>query len=416
MNHCSSVAEANLLARMNEVISDPDHPLMSCAIGIVKDGEIRFADAVGMKNPAGAPATADTKFRIASISKLNTAIGVWRLIERGLVDPEADVSQYLGFRLRNPNYPDTPITVRMLMSHTSSVRDGAPGVYNIPYPHRISEYFTEGQPCYNPKCWATAGQAPGEFFAYCNMNYCLLGTVIENVSGQRFDRYMIEHVYAPLGLSCSFNVAGMPREVQERVGTLYFKVNEKDEFDAANGTWTAQMDDFSQGYPDQNYDEYEIGTNGSLFGPMGSLRISIRELCRIMQMLCSGGCLDGVQILKPETIEKMFTPVWNYDPDGNNGETCGEQMYCYGMGPHIFTNRYQDRLVEGQKLPFTGHTAEAYGLMGCIAFDRKKGNGIVYYISGLGCDPAQYRGSYSSFCSWEERLLTAAAEFAQFDY
>ena len=401
---------------MHEIISDPAHPLLACAVGVIKDGEILFADAVGKKNPAGEPATADTKFRIASISKLNTAIGVWQLIERGLVDPDADVSEYVGFRLRNPSYPDTPITVRMLMSHTSSVRDGAPGVYNIPYGHPISEYFTEEKPRYNPKCWAPAGQAPGEFFAYCNMNYCLLGTVIENVSGERFDRYMAEHVYKPMGLSCGFNVAAMPREVQEQVGTLYFKVNEQGKFDAVNGIWTAQMDDFSGGYPDQNYDEYEIGTNGSLFGPMGSLRISIGELCRIMQMFCSGGSYNGAQILKPETLERMFAPVWNYDPVRINGETCGNQMYCYGMGPHIFTNRYQDRLVDGKDLPFAGHTAEAYGLVGGMAFDRKKGNGIVYYISGLGCDPDRYRGSYSCFYRWEEQLLTAADSFAQFDY
>lgn len=415
MNKCKSPKEI-LKNRMHEIISDPAHPLLACAVGVIKDGEILFADAVGKKNPAGEPAASDTKFRIASISKLNTAIGVWQLIERGLVDPDADVSEYVGFRLRNPSYPDTPITVRMLMSHTSSVRDGAPGVYNIPYGHSISEYFTEGKPRYNPKCWAPAGQAPGEFFAYCNMNYCLLGTVIENVSGERFDRYMVEHVYKPMGLSCGFNVAAMPREVQAQLGTLCFKVNEQGEFDAANGIWTAQMDDFSGGYPDQNYDEYEIGTNGSLFGPMGSLRISIGELCRIMQMFCSGGSYNGAQILKPETLERMFAPVWNYDPVRINGETCGNQMYCYGMGPHIFTNRYQDRLVEGKDLPFAGHTAEAYGLVGCMAFDRKKGNGIVYYISGLGCDPDRYRGSYSCFYRWEEQLLTAADSFAQFDY
>lgn len=415
MNKCKSPKEI-LMGQMQEIISGSEHPLMACAVGVIKNGQILFADAVGKKNPAGEPATADTKYRIASISKLNTAIAVWQLIERGVVDPDADVSQYVGFRLRNPNNPDIPISIRMLMSHTSSVRDGAPGIYNIPYGHHISEYFTEGKACYNPKCWAPAGQTPGEFFAYCNMNYCLLGSVIENVSGERFDRYMVEHIYSPMGLSCGYNVADMPREVQEQVGTLCFKVNEKGEFDAANGTWTAQMDDFSGGYPDQNYDEYEIGTNGSLFGPMGSLRISIGELCRIMQMLSSGGSYNGTQILKPETIERMFTPVWTFDPARNNGETCGDQMFCYGMGPHIFTNRHLDRLVEGKNLPFAGHTAEAYGLVGCMAFDREKGNGIVYYISGLGSDPAQYRGLYSSFYRWEEQLLTAANSSAQFDY
>lgn len=406
-----------LLARMNEIISDPEHPLMAAAIGLIKDGEIIFANAVGRKNLMGEPATADTKFRIASISKLNTAIGVNQLIEKGLIDPDADASGYVGFTLRNPSHPDTPITVRMLLSHTSSIRDGAPGIYNIPYGRHISQYFTEGMPSYNPKCWAPAEQAPGKFFAYCNMNYCLLGSVVENVTGMRFDRYMVENVYAPMGLSCSFNVAGMDTDAQAQVGTIYRKVNAAGDYDTRNGIWTAQVDDFTNGYPTQDYAEYEIGTNGSLFGPMGSLRVSVSELTKIMQMLCNGGSYNGVQILKPETIEKMFTPVWTYDPALENGDNYMDMMNCYGMGPHIFTNKDMgDRMVIGQDLPFAGHSAEAYGLIGCLAIDRKKGNGIVYYACGLGSDPAQYSGRYSHFYGWEEALLTAGIQAAEFDY
>ena len=409
--------EGELLARMNAIISDPEHPLMAAAIGLIKDGEIIFANAVGRKNLKGEPATADTKFRIASISKLNTAIAVNQLIERGLVDPDADASGYIGFTLRNPHYPDTPISVRMLLSHTSSIRDGGPGIYNIPYGRPISQYFTEGEPSYNPNCWAPAGQAPGVYFAYCNMNYCLLGNVIENVSGQRFDRYMVENIYAPMGLTCSYNVAGMPAEVQAQVGTIYRKVNAAGEYDTLHGTWTAQVDDFTKGYPSEDYAGYELGTNGSLFGPMGSLRVSVSELCRIMQMLCSGGSYNGVQILKPETIEKMFTPVWTYDPALENGDNYGNMMNCYGMGPHIFTNTDMgDRMVIGQDLPFAGHSAEAYGLIGCLAIDRKKGNGIVYYACGLGSDPGKYDGKYSHFYGWEEALLTAGIQLAKFDY
>ena len=409
--------ENELLARMEKIISDPEHPLMAAAIGILKDGEIVFANAVGKKNLKGEPATADTKFRIASISKLNTAIGVNQLIEKGLVDPDADTSQYVGFPLRNPSHPDTPITVRMLLSHTSSIRDGAPGIYNIPYGCHIREYFTEGAAHYNPNCWAPAEQAPGRFFAYCNMNYCLLGSVIENASGERFDRYMAEHVYKPMGLSCGFNVADMPRQVQEQVGTLYRKFNEAGEQDPINGTWLPQCDDFTNGYPAEDYADYVIGTNGSLFGPMGSLRVSVAELTKIMQMLCNGGSFNGVQILKPETIETMFTPVWTYDPDLCNGDNYGFLMNCYGMGPHIFTNTDMgDRMVVGQDLPFAGHTAEAYGLIGGLGIDREKGNGIVYFLAGLGSDPVRYPGRYSHFYAWEEDLLTAGIRWADFDY
>jgi len=408
-----------LRIRMNEIITDPAHPLMAAAIGVVKDGRILFSDMAGCKQLDGAKATGDTKFRIASISKLITAVGVWQLIEQGLVNPDADASEYVGFRLRNPHHPDIPITLRMLMSHTSSIRDGGiPGSYNIPLGHPISEFFTKGTPHYMPRCWAPAEEAPGKFFAYCNMNYCLLGSVIENVSGQRFDRYMTEHLFAPMDLSCSYNVSEMSPEVLAQVGTIYRKLDKDGKCDPVNGTWTAQCDDFTNGYPNMDYSGYSIGTNGSLFGPMGSLRVSVNELCQLLLMFCNGGNYNGVRILKAETIEQMFTPVWTYDPVAKNGDTCGNSMFCYGMGPQIFRNSGSaDRLVKEQNLPFAGHSAAAYGLFGGMFFDRKRGNGLIYIAAGTGSDWDQYPGTYSSsFYGWEEDLLTAGAELAQFEY
>ena len=371
--------ENKLMARMREIISDKEHPLMAAAVGVIKDGTVVFSDAVGQKQLGGDAATGDTKFRIASISKLLTATAVWQLIEQGLVDPGADASGYVGFPLRNPRHPHTPITVKMLLSHTSSIRDGGvPGSYNIPLGHHISEFFTEGTPCYMPRCWAPAEEKPGVYFAYCNMNYCLLGSVIENASGLRFDRYMTERIFAPLGLSCGFNVSEMPARVQAQVATLYRKLDAAGECDPRNGVWTAQCDDFTHGYPNTDYSGYTIGTNGSLFGPMGSLRVSVNELSRIMAMFCHGGSLDGVRILKKETLERMFAPAWVYDPQQKNGDTYLGIMNCYGMGPHIFTNQPMgDKIVASQDLPFAGHTADAYGLLGGMLFDRKQGNGIV---------------------------------------
>jgi len=412
------IPSIGLIPRIGEILSDPEHPLMAAAVGIVKNGEILFSGMAGRKQLGGDCATADTKYRIASISKLITAVGVWQLIEQGLVDPDADASRYVGFTLRNPHHPNTPITVKMLMSHTSSIRDGGkPGSYNIPYGYPLSAFFTEGAPHHMPNCWAPAPEIPGEFFAYCNMNYCLLGSVIENVSGERFDQYMANHIFAPMGLTCSYNVSGMSPEVQTQVGTLYRKLNGAGESDPVRGVWTAQCDDFTNGYPKEDYAGYVIGTNGSLFGPMGSLRVSINELCQLMLMFCNGGNYRGKQILQPETLDRMFTPVWTYDPAARNGDTCGDSMFCYGMGPQIITNTDPgDRLVAGQNLPFAGHSACAYGLFGGMFFDRARGNGIIYIAAGTGSNWDQHLGKYSNFYGWEEDLLTAAAEFAQFDY
>lgn len=89
----------------------------------------------------------------------------------------------------------------------------------------------------------------------------------------------------------------------------------------------------------------------------------------------------SIHYVKSETLDRMFTPVWTYDPALKNGNTYGGLNHCYGM-----------------------------------AFDRKQGNGLVYFIAGTGNDMGEYPGRYSAFYCLEEALFTAGAEFAQFDY
>ena len=89
----------------------------------------------------------------------------------------------------------------------------------------------------------------------------------------------------------------MPDTVQAKVGTLYRKLD---------GTWVPQCDDFSGGYPSEDYADYVVGTNGSLFGPMGSLRISVNELCQIMLMFCNGGLWAVIGITISSLMESKY--------------------------------------------------------------------------------------------------------------
>src|SRR3712207_3637826 len=87
-------------------------------------GAVRESGAFGMADrAAGRQLTIDDPVRVASGSKLIVALGVMRLVEQKRLDLDEDVSSYLGWRLRNPAFPETPITLRMLLSHTSSVKD-----------------------------------------------------------------------------------------------------------------------------------------------------------------------------------------------------------------------------------------------------------------------------------------------------
>ena len=88
------------------------------------------------------PVTANTRYRIASVSKMFTTLALMQIWEQGKLDLDAEAGEYLGYPFRNPNYPDQPVTVRMLLAHTSSLRDGS--FYIIPCHESVRELVLPG--------------------------------------------------------------------------------------------------------------------------------------------------------------------------------------------------------------------------------------------------------------------------------
>ena len=99
-----------------------------------------------------------------------------QLVQEGKIQLDEDISHYLGYSLRNPNAPTVPITVRMLLSHTSSLRDGR--TYSLP-PSVHSGLFQTGHELLPSSHFASKWQQPGTYFTYANINYGVLGTIIE---------------------------------------------------------------------------------------------------------------------------------------------------------------------------------------------------------------------------------------------
>src|SRR5688572_17013313 len=103
--------------------ADPAPPVPHAWATFDRAGVITH-DASGLADRArGRALTIDDPVRIASISKLVVALGVMRLVEQGQFDLDRDVSEWLGWPLRNPAFPDRPITLRLLLSHRSSLKD-----------------------------------------------------------------------------------------------------------------------------------------------------------------------------------------------------------------------------------------------------------------------------------------------------
>src|ERR1043165_8325351 len=141
-----------------------------------------FAD--GFADPqSGRRVTADDPVRVASVSKLVVAIGVMKLVEQGKLSLDADVSTYLGWPLRNASFRDRPITLRMLLSHTSSLRDHD-DQYAIPLGDTLQGTLAD------PASWDLKHGPGDRYFAYSNMNFPVVASVIERMTRERFDLWM----------------------------------------------------------------------------------------------------------------------------------------------------------------------------------------------------------------------------------
>ncbi|HNN55030.1 MAG TPA: serine hydrolase, partial [Novosphingobium sp.] len=220
---------------------------------------------------------ADDPVRIASISKLVTTLGVMRMVDKGQLDLDRDVSDYLGWPLRNPAFPERPITLRMLLSHRSSLIDGGE-LYIVPLGTTLRERLAD------PRVWDGA-HAPGSgWFHYTNLNFPVVASVMERISGERFDRLMHRLVLKPLRLDACFNWgAGCSAKAMSLAVVLYRASGEVAKDDLHGRLPDCLVVPAADGSCDLA--SYRPGDNGALFSPQGGLRISMRSLARLGQMM-----------------------------------------------------------------------------------------------------------------------------------
>ncbi len=405
---------------LQAVLDDPAKPLASLSAVVIRDGKVVYQGYFGKRdidavNPARSTAAdGQTLYRVASISKLVTAIGAMQLVEQKKLDLDADISQYLGFKVRNPNFPDAVISARMLLSHTSSLRD-AGGYSFAPEQSLQSVLDPKGENYGAGEQWAAASpvsdRAPGKYFDYVNLNWGVLGTVMEALSGQRFDRLMKKAVLEPLRIPGNFSAEELSANEIGHLAVLYRK--RSNEVWDRNGPWVAQVDDYLGRLPlaRPGLEHYRPGSNATPFSPQGGLRVSVAGLARLMLLLLNGGELDGVRLLQPTSVQQMLHEEWRHDAGKSNGDSYKGLFNAWGLGVQKFLDLGApgrgDRLLAAGGLTGFGHLGFAYGLQSCFFFDPVKRNGLIYVIGGVGFDPELDNGQHSSFNSWEEKVLDA---------
>lgn len=348
--------------------------------------------ATGMADPfAKRIVTVDDPVRVASVSKLVVALGIMRLVDIGTLNLDRDVSDYLGWRLRNPAFPDTPITLRLLLSHQSSLTDNID--YVIPLGGTVRASIAD------PKAWDNT-RPPGTYFRYANLNFPLIASVMEAATNERFDALMMRLVFTPLKLDACFNWttcsdAGVARAVVLTDGAGAVRRDRLDGKRPACPTVPA-----ADGTCDLS--NYKLGTNGGLFSPQGGLRTSARGLATIGQMLLK----RGRNFLKPASFKTMIAPLWRYD--GANGDTEGGFWCSYGLAVQTLATRAVGCKDDpfGDRRQRVGHPGEAYGLRSGLWIDLARGIGTVYFITAVADDAAKGR---SAFNAPEEVLLQSHA-------
>lgn len=324
-----------------------NQPVMGLSVAVVKDGELVYTEAFGWKEEGKVPLQTTDIFRIASISKSFSATSIMQLVEKKKLSLDDDVSDLIGFKVRNPKFPDTLITLRMLLSHTSSINDS-------------EGYFTLDaiNPAKNSN-WEKVYNAyePGKGYQYCNLNFNMVGTIIEKFSGDRFDNYVRRNILYPLDLYGGYNVDELDAT---QFATLYTYSRDSAKFSPSPAAYASRKAEIAN---------YVMGYSTPIFSPTGGMKISAPDLAKYMIMHMNYGKAGKVKIISKKSAQEMQTPL---SADENYGLALWKT----------------DKMIPGVEL--TGHTGSAYGLYSAMFFDPKEKYGFVVITNG--CDPVEEEG------------------------
>src|SRR4029077_7202127 len=253
--------------------------IAGAVVSVVKDGQVLFQKGHGYADLAGKkPVIADqTLFRPGSISKLFTTTAVMQLVEQGKLDLDRDVNDYLDFSI--PKTYAEPVTLRQLLTHTGGFEET---LKNLFVAHEsdikpLRTYLMNEMPaCIFP---------PGKIPSYSNYGFTLAGYIIERVSGQKLERYIENHILKPVGMNNSTFDQPLPPQLAPQMSKGYLSASKK----PRDFEWVQAA-------------------------PAGALTTTATDMTRFMLAFLQDGAVDGVSILKPETVRKMETRQFEFHP------------------------------------------------------------------------------------------------------
>ena len=251
----------------------------------------------------------------ASVAKILVTVAVLQQVEKGRFSLDDDIDQFVPFKVRNPAWPDVPITWRMLLTHTSSMkseddeRASATETYGRDASTTLDDYaknaFVPGGSYY----WAErfASGKPGTERIYSNDAFDLAGSALQSIVHEPLYKYIDEEILAPLGMkSTSYWIAGRR---SARYAVAYASVRQKDgryDYVPAKIYW-------AHGQPGGSAFDYQMTAPNYA---SGTAHTTALDFARLMLMLMNGGAVDGKRILQQSSVDLMMTPIGLRNLDG----------------------------------------------------------------------------------------------------
>jgi CubicO group peptidase (beta-lactamase class C family) len=280
-DHLQVEYEEELLAYLRTQMEAYKIPGMS--IAIVREGEVEYLNGLGIANAGGAAVTPQTPFLLASVSKSITAVGIMQLVEEGRINLEDPVRKYLPWFAVSAG-SGREMTVADLLYQTSGLSELGGLRANL---------SPDGRGALEAGIRNLVGEKlqfnPGEGWEYSNLNYALLGLLIQEVSNQRYEEYVEEHIFGPLEMQDSYASLTAAR---------------------AGGAASGYYPFF--GIP-LVFDAYMPYSRATL--PAAGLWSSASDMSRYLLAHLAGGRFGGISILSHENILKLHEPGYMFNEE-----------------------------------------------------------------------------------------------------
>ena len=322
--------------------------IVGLAAAIIVNKKIVWKNGYGFADKERAvPFTADTIMNIGSISKTITGAALMRAVQDGKLSLDENINVYLPFKVANPRFPNAPITLRQLATHTSSITDRG-SVYAGAYhfgrdpPEALGDflhdYFAPGAKNYSADNFIAS--RPGSHREYSNIGAALAGYIVERAVGEKLNVYTKRTIFTPLGM--------------------------------ANTGWFLSEIDLSK--HSNLYIAQGLAVPIQLYGlttyPDGGLRTSVENLSRFFVALLNDGMYEGVRILDKKSVDEMTRLQFNAANKPDNVELSGE----HAMNSGIFweTKRNLTRF---------GHNGVDPGVVTMMQSNVDKDIGVILFVN-----------------------------------